>query len=318
LRLLAAGVLLGWTLWLAGPAEVWGAARQARWSWIGAALLLVVVDRALNAYRWIALLAPTPGAHRPPVRAMLRVFFVSTYLGTFLPGSVGGDAVRTIGLNRLNVPAADAFASVFVDRFLGIVANLVMALAGLLLAGDLARDPAVMAGLVGTAGVCAVAAAFIFSRHAAAAGSGLAHRFSGRRSGRITRTAVDGLRQYASKRPVLLVVLAASIGVQVLRILQAYCLGRSLQIGVPVSVYFALIPVILIVILLPISVNGLGTTQLAFVALFARAGVEPADAFALSVLFLALGVAGNLPGGILYAIQPREEPRATWQRRQRQ
>jgi hypothetical protein len=34
---------------------------------------------------------------------------------------------------------------------------------------------------------------------------------------------------------------------------------------------------------------------------FARAGVASADAFALSVLFVALGIVGNLPGGLLYA-----------------
>jgi hypothetical protein len=53
--------------------------------------------------------------------------------------------------------------------------------------------------------------------------------------------------------------------------------------------------------LLPISVNGLGTSQVAFVGLFARVGVAQGPAFALSVLFLALGVIGNLPGGLLYA-----------------
>ena len=53
--------------------------------------------------------------------------------------------------------------------------------------------------------------------------------------------------------------------------------------------------------LLPVSVNGIGTSQAAFVWFFGRAGVPGAEAFALSVLFLALGVVGNLPGGILYA-----------------
>jgi hypothetical protein len=29
-------------------------------------------------------------------------------------------------------------------------------------------------------------------------------------------------------------------------------------------------------------------------------GVKPSEAFALSVLFVALGIVGNLPGGFLY------------------
>ena len=55
------------------------------------------------------------------------------------------------------------------------------------------------------------------------------------------------------------------------------------------------------VMLLPVTFNGIGTSQAAFVWFFARAGVDAAPAFALSVLFVALGIVGNLPGGILYA-----------------
>jgi hypothetical protein len=90
--------------------------------------------------------------------------------------------------------------------------------------------------------------------------------------------------------------------VQILRIVQAYCLGRSLGIAVGVAAYFAFIPVILLIMLLPITVNGLGTSQAAFVWFFARAGVPNAPAFALSLLFVGLGIVGNLPGGVLYAL----------------
>jgi hypothetical protein len=53
--------------------------------------------------------------------------------------------------------------------------------------------------------------------------------------------------------------------------------------------------------LLPITINGIGTSQAAFVLFFTQAGVSSAGAFALSVLFVALGIVGNLPGGLLYA-----------------
>jgi hypothetical protein len=52
-----------------------------------------------------------------------------------------------------------------------------------------------------------------------------------------------------------------------------------------------------------VTINGLGTSQAAFVWFFGRAGVASPPAFALSVLFVALGVVGNLPGAILYAVR---------------
>ena len=98
-------------------------------------------------------------------------------------------------------------------------------------------------------------------------------------------------------------MLAASAGVQALRIVQAYCLGRALGIEADLTVYFAFIPIILLIMLLPLTVNGLGTSQAGFVWFFTRAGVSSAPAFALSILFVALGVVGNLPGGLLYAMK---------------
>ncbi len=99
-----------------------------------------------------------------------------------------------------------------------------------------------------------------------------------------------------------------SIAVQVIRVLQAWCLGRALGIELPLTIYFAFIPVIVLIMQLPISVNGIGTTQAAFAWLFVPQGAGAAPVFAMSVLFLLLGIVGTLPGGVLYAFShgPRE------------
>lgn len=303
LRVVAAIVLLAAALWYAGPAAVWAAARGADWRWIAAALVLVAIDRAIMAHRWLLLIRAILGRAVPRTIAVVRAFLISSYLGTFLPG-VGGDAVRTYSLNRLQVPVADAFASVFVDRFLGIISTLLMAALGVFLARDLLHDRAIVLGLAAMTGICAVAAALVFSATVETLALDVARRLGWARLQRLTEGAVTGLRQYANHHGALAFVLGESVSVQVLRVLQAWCLGRALGLPLPAVTYFALVPILLLVLLLPISINGIGTGQVAFVALFARVGVSSADAFTLSVLYLALGAAGNLPGGVLYLTQP--------------
>ena len=100
-------------------------------------------------------------------------------------------------------------------------------------------------------------------------------------------------------------MLAASLAVQALRVLQAWCLGRAMGIDAALAVYFVAIPVVLLIMLLPITINGLGTGQAAFLWTFGAAGVGRPEALALSILFIALGILGNLPGGVLYAIGGR-------------
>ena len=119
------------------------------------------------------------------------------------------------------------------------------------------------------------------------------------------------IQRYSDYHGRLTNVLAGSIAVQVLRIVQAYFLGLGLAIALPLPSYFAFIPLILLVMLLPVTFNGIGTSQVAFVWFFGRAGVPAAQAFTLSVLFVALGVVGNLPGGLVYAFGERTPGPAT-------
>jgi hypothetical protein len=113
---------------------------------------------------------------------------------------------------------------------------------------------------------------------------------------------LDAVREYRFHHGALVHVLAGSLGVQVHRVLQAWLLGLGLGLAAPLAAYFVCIPLILLVMLLPITVNGLGTTQAAFIWCFGASCVGRPEAFALSVLFVALGIVGNLPGGLLYAL----------------
>ena len=94
LRPALAIAITAYVLMRARPSDVLASAAHADWRWIAAAVALTIVDRALMAYRWMALLSAV-ARPRPPIAALLRVFFESTFLGTFLPASVGGDAART-------------------------------------------------------------------------------------------------------------------------------------------------------------------------------------------------------------------------------
>lgn len=306
MRALVTILLTGIVLWRSEPSAVIQAGARADLGWIMAACALVVVDRALMAYRWLILLCPIEPARRPPRSALLRVFFVSTFAGTFLPASIGGDLVRAYSLSRLNVPPGPALASVMMDRLLGVVSLVVVGTVGLVLAsrGDVLSSQAVMLSLA-VAGVIAICgAAVVFSARAAGLIRRLAERLPMARVRVLADDLVRATRAYARHHAELVNVLAGSVGVQILRIVQAYCLGRALGLAAPAVVYFAFIPLILLIMLLPVSINGIGPAQAAFVWFFAPGAATPAEAFALSVLFLALGVLGNLPGGLLYAWSP--------------
>ena len=298
-RAAVAAGLTAYILWRSHPREVLAALAAADWRLIAIAVVLVLADRALMAYRWVALLCIVDPTERPRFHEIMRVFFVSTFVGTFLPASIGSDAVRAYSMAQLKVRGSDAVASVFMDRMLGVASILVMAAVGLALARDLAGNATIVLSLGVAAAACAVTLIVIFSDAAARGLSGILARMPAAVRHTGDRLLVS-IRSYAHHHGRLAAVLGGSIAVQILRIVQAYFLGLGLAIALPLPIYFAFIPLILLVMLLPVTFNGIGTSQYAFFWFFGRAGVAAAPAFALSVLFVALGVVGNLPGGLLY------------------
>ncbi len=308
-RLAFAGGLTAYLLWKSHPRDVAAAATGAHWGPIVVAMALVLADRTLMAYRWVALLFAIQPDSRRDFAAVMRIFFVSTFVGTFLPASIGGDAVRSYQATRLNIRGGDAVASVFMDRMLGVASILIMAVVGLLIVRDLATSRIVVAALLATGALCGITMLLIFSQATATLIARLLEAIPIAAVHRIGTRIIESVRKYAGHPGPLLQVLACSVGVQILRIVQCYYLGQGLDVHVDLAAYFAYVPLILLVMLLPVTISGLGTSQAAFVWFFGQAGVPTATAFALSVLFVALNVVGNVPGALLYLAGPKATPR---------
>jgi len=110
----------------------------------------------------------------------------------------------------------------------------------------------------------------------------------------------SALSEYRGHRGALWAVAGLSIAVQLLRIVQAYLLGRGIGIDVAFSYYLLFMPIGLIALLLPISISGIGAPQGIIVWLLQPAGVPAPDALALSTLIVLTGIVANLPGAWLY------------------
>jgi uncharacterized protein (TIRG00374 family) len=302
--LVAAGLTL-LVLWWSNVGAVAAATRAADWRWLAVACALVVADRALMAWRWLRLIVPVADPV-PPLGAVLRVFFLSSFVGTFLPASIGGDAVRAYGLSREAVAGGAAVASVVMDRALGVVSVLLVVLGAVLAVTAQVPVPDGVYVVLLAGGIASLAlAAAIFLDPVADVVAGVAARLPVAALARVAGKVFDAVRAYRHHHGALAMVLAASIGVQLLRVVQAWALGQALGIDASFAVYAVAIPICVLVMQVPVTVNGLGTGQAAFLWTFGPAGVAPPDAVALSLLFIALGVVGNLPGGLLWAFGRR-------------
>jgi len=267
--------------------------------YLAAVLALVAVDRAVMILRWILLLCAR-GIAITTVDA-IKLFLISSFVGSFLPAGIGGDAARAYGLSRDATTGSDAVASVAVDRLLGVLSLVVMAIVGVI-----AWTPQGGQWRIGGAIIAlTIASGAVFWANELLRWIIPDHRHGRFFTRRLLKVA-DAVGRYRSHRGVLLHVMAWSIVVQVLRVTQAYLLGLGLGMTVPYAYFLLVMPLGLLMLLLPVSISGFGAPQWVFVWLLRPMGVADSQSFALSTLIVLTGLAGNLPGLWLWLRQRRK------------
>jgi glycosyltransferase 2 family protein len=294
---ITAGILAWMSTRIDMRAAVAAVASVSRWH-LAAVLGLVAIDRVVMIWRWVLLLR----AANIPIATgdAARLFLTSSFVGSFLPAGVGGDAARAWGLSQVTARLGDALASVVVDRMLGILSLAAMGAAGLAAWTPDGVEPLRLVAAVVVVGAACVTA---FWGDALLRAALPAHRHSGPVARRLLRLA-DAVAHYRGHRGALAHVMAWSLVVQVLRIVQAYVLGLGLGLTVPFAYYLLVMPLGLLMLLLPISVSGFGVPQGIIVWLLRPMGVPDAASFALSTLIVLTGLAGNLPGLVLWLRRP--------------
>ena len=258
---------------------------------------LVALDRSVMIWRWILLLRST--GIQITNAAAARLFLVSSFVGSFLPAGVGADAARAYGLSRETTSGSEALASVAVDRVLGILSIIVMAAVGMI-AWQPAQDWRLILAVVAVMVACLT---FFFASWwiRTLVPNSLHDHALIRKLLRLG----DALGRYRGRPGVLVHVMGWSIFVQLLRITQAYYLGVGLGMAVPYSYFLLFMPLGLFMLLLPISISGFGVPQAGMVWLLRPMGVPDAQSFALSTLIILTGLAGNLPGLLLWLREKR-------------
>jgi uncharacterized protein (TIRG00374 family) len=249
--------------------------------------------------RWVLLLRAS-NVDVSTSRAV-SIFLTSSFVGSFLPAGVGGDFARAYGLSRAAATGSEAVASVAIDRVLGVLSLLVMGIIGLVAwTPDVGPEPRAIVGVILLAAVST--AAFYADRVVRAM---LPESVRPSTIGRRLLELGEAVARYRARRGVLVQVFGWSLVVQVLRITQAYLLGLGLAIAVPFRYYLLFMPVGLLMLLLPISVSGFGLPQGVIVWLLRPMGVPDEQSFALSTLIVLTGLAGNLPGLVLWLRRKR-------------
>jgi uncharacterized protein (TIRG00374 family) len=265
--------------------------------WIGLALATVYAAIVLSAIKWQVLLGAR--GYSLSVMRLTRHYLVGLFFNNFLPTSVGGDVVRAWDVGRDIDDAPEGAASVIAERLIASIGLGLTAALGLPFTGVGPRAWIAVAVVIAASSTL-VALFLAPSRSEKMIRSAMSGRFEGVADW--AARAVRAVNETLRKRSAIVLVLALSIGFQVLVALVNYCIFRSLGANVGLGETVLFTSIVSAVTMVPISISGHGVREASYAYFFGLAHVASATAVSASVLFFALVALATLPGALLFAI----------------
>lgn len=261
-------------------------------------LLIAFFGQLLCAWRLKVLLNAQSVDVR--YRFCMRLTFLGLFAGNFLPSTIGGDAVKVVLLARHGYGTAVSTLSVAADRILGLAAFALLLPTVLaaphVVSPQLLEKSAHIVGWIAVAGfLVMVGLVFLLlrvsrSRVATSTGHG--------RLASIASTVTSTLFRWTKRPGDVLFAMALSLAAALAGIISVWIQAPSM--GLPVSLidFIAVYVLVYFAALVPISLNGVGVQEMAFVYLLPHLGANPEQAMALALIARLFLVGISLPGAV--------------------
>ena len=273
-----------------------------RFEYLALALVPSLVEVLLKSFKWQMLLWIKK--IKVPFFEIFKIYYISSFIGTFLPSSLGIDVLRSYSMSRFIRNTHDSVSTVFVDRLLGVLALIFVVLTGVLLVRFSFVDNIYRFVITIAVVLFLLFGGIIVSRHLIL----LLEKFliwlkvdAGRYIDLLHRI-YDSIIEFKNNKFALFRVFLVSIVFQFSRIAITWCVGLSFGINLDVKYWIIIVPLVTLAAMLPLAVGGIGIREGAFVFFFTKLGVPFETAFLLSIIIFLFAVFNTIPGLIFYLI----------------
>lgn len=295
-RVLVSVGLLVFLFYWEGMGRIFGAIRGADALMVFVIFVLMFTEHIHATYKWLILLRHSAG--NVTFWTLLRIRYLSAFLGTFGPGAVTIEVVRLYGLARHTSDLAMSFTSILMDRLLGLTGLSLMILLGVVLDS---RSTVPGIGYWAAGALAMILAGWIAIMNP---------RFRRLTDWMLSPHWLSVVRDkqnkvylsldtYRGRSGLLAWGMVQSIIFNLLRILVVMVGAKAVGVEAPTSAYFVVVPVVIFAMLIPISMSGWGVREAMFAALLPLYGADREAVIAMSLLIGVCGVLSTLPGAVI-------------------
>ncbi|MBV8770965.1 MAG: flippase-like domain-containing protein [Deltaproteobacteria bacterium] len=295
IKMAAGAALLALLVWHFNLRATFREIEHERPLFFASTVALYAGAQLVSSFRWqlLARLNRIVGDYRE----FATYYFIGMFTNVFVPGLIGGDSLRAFYLGRRHNRMAEAVASVVADRGIGLLTLFGFAAVAALLIKAIHLPPVMLRVTL------AAGAASLLAYAAGPAAAKLVERIPGR-AGLLLASVLPYMRQPLALVPAVLL----SAVVQFFLAVCQYLLGLGLGLGVPLTTFVLVVPMANVITSLPLTINGLGMREAAYLVLLGLAGVSHANAVALSLLYFAATLTAGLTGIVPFMLTPVPTP----------
>ncbi len=261
--------------------------------------ITIILIPFMAAFRWKILLSYA--GLKENIFSLMKINFISIFWGIFLPSSDGFAAVRIFQIEKRHPQnLGKSGSTVVVEKLFGFLLLCIIGIIGTFIIRDFQN--------ISRLRITLLALTFLVSLILIFASNNRIYNFLITKFGNIFSkikilSYLQKLHKSLTELPYWKIsyrVFPLILLVQLLTILNVFILFKAMDIQKSLIVFIAIIPIIQIISLVPITISGFGVRESAFVYFFGLLGIEPSISFTVSILnFLILTGIPAFLGGII-------------------
>lgn len=236
------------------------------------------------------------------LRDLFSLTLIAHFFTNFMPTSVGGDIIKGYYIARKIKARLNSYASVIMDRVIGMFSLLTLSSAALFFIGKDARHSFVVwVDITLLLGCIAVMITLIYRPLAKRflSSLGIFRLLQHLRIDSAAKKLYAAISVYQNQKGKLLQMFSLSLVAQFVSFITVYLLAVSFSVSIPFERVVLAMPLIAVLCMLPVTMNGLGLREWGFVFFFSP-GIGNAAAFSLSLLYLGVSLLTSIVGGVIY------------------
>jgi hypothetical protein len=259
------------------------------------AFLVFFLIHLIAILRWQFILAASGIVLK--FREVFYTYFSGLFFNLFFPSVLAGDMFRASMLGMHHCNSIKAISSVVMDRFSGAVGLGVITLIAVLSGYKFIFSSEILLAVVLFLALIVFAILFVFSRRIFAFLNRLFRKT-------FLKDKIASLHKelyFFRKKPKLfLKTIVYSIWIQSGTCLVFYLTAKALAVDISVFYFFIVAPIILFISLLPITVAGMGTREMATIYFLSQVGVNKAASLGISLAMFFFMIMFSIIGGLIY------------------